>query len=333
MQQNKPKMKAMWETVNKGWYIALIALLAIALSACGKTEKAPDGSKVIAVYKGGVVSEQEFTKFVNVDKYFNELFHSYYEQIDPEAFREQLLRSYISFKILGGRADAETVSATEKDVSERMEEFRQELESDEEAKEYWEAKSAELGITLDDVKQYVLVQAGALNYVTSQVSDEKVKELYDQELKADPHAFTLATVRHVLVAFEPDEGEKRTNEKALAIAKEIKQILESGQDFAEVAQKYSDDGGSKNNGGKYESVPVSNWEEPFKEAAVTLPIGKISDPVETVYGYHIIKVEERKEQTFEELREELEQVLMDEIYMNFVNQELDGLIEKIDLPA
>lgn len=314
--------------MRKIWYIALIALLAIAISACSK--KSSDGSKVIAVYDGGEVSAQEFDRYFYVDKYFYEQFHNYYEQIDPETFKEQMLRSYISFKILGSRADAETASATKDEVEERMEQFQNEL-NDEYEKAIWDEKSKEWGITIDDVKNYVLVQASALNYVRSQATDDMLKELYDDALAADPHAFTVATVRHVLVAFSPTEGEERTNEEALARAQEIKKMLEEGQDFAKVAEEYSDDGGSKNNGGKYESTLVNNWVQPFKEAAVTLPIGTISDPVETTYGYHIITVEERKEQSLDEVKELLSGEIIDQIYSDFINNELSDLIKKIDL--
>ena len=90
----------------------------------------------------------------------------------------------------------------------------------------------------------------------------------------------------------------------MKIAKEVKTKLDAGEDFAKVAKEYSEDPGSADNGGLYENTPVSNWVEAFKEAAKTLPINKISDPVETEYGYHVMKVESRTEADYSKLTDE-----------------------------
>lgn len=74
-------------------------------------------------------------------------------------------------------------------------------------------------------------------------------------------------------------------------------------------QKYSEDPGSAEKGGLYENTPVSTWVEAFKEAAKTLPLNKISDPVETEYGYHIMKVEARTEADYAKLTAEQKETL------------------------
>ena len=165
------------------------------------------------------------------------------------------------------------------------------------------------------------------------MTEEKVRETYEAALAQDPHAFTTATVRHVLIAYEPEAGGTRTNEEALARAQEVKQRLEDGADFTEIAREYSDDPGSNTRGGRYVSYLVNDWVEPFKEAVLSLPYGTISDPVETEYGYHIIMVENRHEQAFEEISELLEGQAVNEMYEAFLNEELPSLIEQLELPV
>ncbi len=82
----------------------------------------------------------------------------------------------------------------------------------------------------------------------------------------------------------------------------------AGEDFAELAKTYTDDPGSKNTGGLYSDFGRGKMVPPFEEAAFSVPIGEISDIVETDYGYHILKIVERKKESrpLEEIRPELE---------------------------
>lgn len=316
--------------------IMLALMLVISLAGCGKDDArtvAGDETKIVAVYEGGQVNEQEFNRYYYVDKYFNEMLHNYYEQGDPEGFKKQMLETYISFKILSARADEELRTSTESDVEERVKQYEKELKNNADEKKIWDRKSAEWGIKLGDIKQYLKVQATAVNYVRSLVTEEKVQELYESTIKADPHAYTLATVRHVLVAFEPQVGEARTKEEALKRAQQVKAKLDGGADFAEIAKEYSDDPESSQQGGRYVSNPVSDWVEPFKETVLALEIGEISEPVETEYGYHVILVEERKEQTLEDVRDLLQGQAVNQIYSEFMEDELPVLIREMDLPG
>jgi hypothetical protein len=86
----------------------------------------------------------------------------------------------------------------------------------------------------------------------------------------------------------------RTEEEALALAQEVKAKIDAGEDFAALAQQYSDDQGSAFDGGDLgwfaqdQGLVVE-----FEQAAFALQPGEVSEPVKTQFGYHIIKVEER----------------------------------------
>jgi len=81
-----------------------------------------------------------------------------------------------------------------------------------------------------------------------------------------------------------------------------------GEDFAALARQYTEDPGSKESGGLYENFPRGQMVKPFEDAAFKLPIGSISDIVETQYGYHVLLIVNRARETrpFEQVKAELE---------------------------
>ena len=134
------------------------------------------------------------------------------------------------------------------------------------------------------------------------VSEDDLRKAYAQESAGDK----TASVRHILLLTQG----KSDQEKAAARTK-IEDILaeaKAGADFAGLAKQYSEDAGSKDNGGLYENFSRGQMVKPFEDAAFSVPIGELSGVVETDYGYHILKVVDRQKETrtFEEVRPELE---------------------------
>ena len=135
----------------------------------------------------------------------------------------------------------------------------------------------------------------------SGISDEELQKNYDEMIGKD----VTASVQHILLLTQG----KSDTEKA-AIFNKMKKILaraRAGEDFGKLAQEFSEDPGSKNKGGLYEKFDRQTMVKPFTDAAFSVPIGEISDIVETQYGYHILKIVDRQKETrsFEEVKPEL----------------------------
>jgi len=95
----------------------------------------------------------------------------------------------------------------------------------------------------------------------------------------------------------PDDfarAEPRSLEEAKKKAEELYQRLKQGEDFAQLARQYSEDSASADKGGDLGFFGRGQMVKPFEEKAFSLKMGEISEPVLTEYGYHIIKVEEKK---------------------------------------
>jgi parvulin-like peptidyl-prolyl isomerase len=103
------------------------------------------------------------------------------------------------------------------------------------------------------------------------------ERVYTVITKDVPHEQDQAWARHILVADE-------------ATAKNVINQLFNGGDWQTLAAKYSTDSGSKDNGGDVGWFGKGKMVAEFENAAFTLPVGTISAPVKTTYGYHIIQV-------------------------------------------
>jgi peptidyl-prolyl cis-trans isomerase C len=134
--------------------------------------------------------------------------------------------------------------------------------------------------------------------VKKAVTPEAARKLYDDTVKTmTPEAEVRA--RHILVEQE-DEAKK-----ALARVK-------GGESFEKVAEELSKDPGSKGEGGDLGFFAKDRMVAPFAEAAFKLEPGQVSEPVKTQFGWHVIKVEEKRTKPippFEEMKDQVDQYL------------------------
>lgn len=154
------------------------------------------------------------------------------------------------------------------------------------------------------------------------VDDAAARKYYD----AHPAEFEQVKARHILIrsgvpASTQPGAKPVTDEEAKAKVEAIrKRIVEGKEDFAKVAKAESDDKHSGEEGGELGTFGHGMMVPEFEQAAFALKPGEISQPVKTQFGYHLIQVEEKKEQPFDEVKDELKQKLGPEKVDQLVNQ-------------
>jgi peptidyl-prolyl cis-trans isomerase SurA len=103
----------------------------------------------------------------------------------------------------------------------------------------------------------------------------------------------IVRAKHILFQFPPNP-KKEDSIAVLQLALKVKSELENGGDFSALAANYSDDPSAKVNKGDLGYFTGLQMVQQFEEAAYTLPVGSISDPILTDFGYHIIQVSGRQ---------------------------------------
>lgn len=153
------------------------------------------------------------------------------------------------------------------------------------------ADLAYIELSMDDIRESVEVSEDDLR---SAWEEEREQYLADEERLA----------RHILIPVEEDENE----DAALEEAREVRSKLDEGAEFGELAEEYSADTMSAEEGGSLGWVLQGDMVGPVDEAIFSLDAGEVSDPVRSEFGYHVIRVDEVETPEplpFEEARDEL----------------------------
>ena len=166
-----------------------------------------------------------------------------------------------------------------------------------------------------------LMEAMMMQEAKKAVTAEAKRKTYDEFVKSAP-AEAEVRARHILV-----EDETK--------AKEIAKKAKAGEDFSKLAKENSkdsaDDGGDLGYFTKEQMVPE------FAEAAFKLEKGQVSDPVKTQFGWHVIKVEDKRQKpvpSYEQVEDQVEQYLVRKAQADMVTKlRTDAKVEKTAAPA
>lgn len=315
--------------------LVVTAVLALALLAgCGKIKKEDyslqfkdvDKGAVVATYEGGQVTQDEFDKFLTLQTMQSQ---EAAMLLQIPQYQEMILQQYITFKVITAEASEETLAKARDLTEEEMTNF---LKFKKENKEF-KKMMKESKITDHDMATLMMLTTVMSTHLASKVTDEDVEKAYND---LAPN-FTTATVRHILVKTseqDPETGapkEVRKPEEALEIIKEVKEKLEKNEDWDALAKEYSEDPGSKDNGGKIEKAEAKNWDAAFKQAAYDQAIGVIGEPVLSQHGYHIIKVEEREVKALDQLTEEERSAVDNTASYSYLEKFLAEEVEKLNI--
>ena len=216
----------------------------------------------------------------------------------PSAENEQALMQMATQQVVEQKLLAQEARRTNVQVNEdRLAEMIQTVEQQAGGREQLEGRLATFGMTYDQLVGALHDVELARSLISSQISptisvtDEDVQAFYSE----NPEMFDAeATVRARHIIFNcPLEADAKTNSEARAKAEEARQRAIAGEDFAELARELSE-GPTAERGGDLGFFTHGQTAPTFANAAFALQPGGISPVVRTEYGYHVIKVEEKR---------------------------------------
>ncbi|WP_315970101.1 foldase protein PrsA [Bacillus tuaregi] len=220
-----------------------------------------------------------------------------------DALVKQYGTSTISYlidnKIVEQEAEKENITISEEEIEKEMQTYI-DANGGEEA---FNNAIEQSGVTKKDIEKEIINYLSIVKLLESniEITDEEI-ETYFEENKESYNEPEQVEASHILVVDE-------------TTANEVKEKLTAGEDFAELAKEYSTDASNAENGGELGFFSRGEMAEAFEETAFSMNKGDISDPVQTDFGFHILKVtdkKEAKEAMLADYKKEIKQTIFDQ---------------------
>jgi foldase protein PrsA len=245
-----------------------------------------------------------------------------------QAVEENVLEKMINDEVIKRYMEKEKIQITDEEVQKEYEQYKESIGKDQDFNDFLKANNMDEEFVKEEVIRSGLYAKKFQEKVIgdTKLDDEKLKKHYDEN--SSVYNIEQVRARHILIKQDEKDAEKK--------AKEILEKLKAGEDFAALAKEFSKDPGSAAKGGDLGFFPKGVMVPEFEQAAFTLKPGEISELVKTQFGYHIIKVEEKKNEVikFEDVKEEIKSKLTDESIVNKLESlKKEYKVEKYEIKA
>jgi peptidyl-prolyl cis-trans isomerase SurA len=287
--------------------IATLLLLALGLGARTASAQEPAPNVQIVDRVVAVVGDSAILKTDLDEEVYRTLAASGQQLPEDAATRERLYRNALDSRVnellllLAAQRDSVTVadSDVQRQVDQQLSQQRRAFGSDVALEQALRAQGLTLAGYRAEMTRQVRIQGLIESYLAKvrrsrrppPLTDKQVKEFFDAQ--KDQLGERPATLDLELVVLAPRASDS-ARAAARAEAEQLLQRIRSGEDFATLARRFSQDPGSKDQGGDLGWFRDGQMVPEFSRAAFALPPGAVSGVVETAYGFHIIKVEKMK---------------------------------------
>lgn len=286
---------------------ALVVLtLVMASSLTWAAEKKAPGDKV-AVVNGVTISKETYDRELNFFVRWAAPGGKKIPDVQMAQMKNDVLESLIDRELLYQESQKKGIQVKSEAVSDQLQKIQQRYPS----KEEFNKLLSNMGLTESDVQMQIArgmaIQELIDKEVTEKikVSDEETRSFYDKnpQLFQQPEQVKAS---HILIKVEADAPDDQKAEARKKI-EAVQQKVQKGEDFAALAKTYSE-GPSGPRGGDLGYFKRGQMVKPFEEAAFSLKTNETSEIVETRFGYHLIKVNDKKpakKMTYAEVKDRL----------------------------
>lgn len=308
--------------MKKKFKIVLLALTILTMIFAVSCKKADESA--VATVNGKAISEKEFTENYKVYElmYKQQLGEEALKKTDKDGvsfkdkLKENILEKLIVDELINQEIDNKKIAITDEELNNLYEQTIKNMGGQEQYEEFLKQQNITDDFIKDsnkkDYKQQKLEEAF---YKDNKVTEEETKDFYD----ANKERLIKYSLSQIMADNEED-------------AKKLYDKLEAGEDFAELAKNESSDTYSAANGGNMGEVQASTMPKEFLNAVSTTEIGSYSKVFKSDMGYHIVKVDDKKDQ-LEDLRTEIEQTLKSQKFIEYMKDlRANADVKKMDLP-
>jgi peptidyl-prolyl cis-trans isomerase SurA len=276
--------------------ILLIGLLLL-FSSLSTAQQILD--RIVAVVGDEIISDSELE--LQLTLYVNQMGIEVTSEAQKNQLKAEMLEQMVNDRVLLLAAQKDTtIEVSSKEVEESVKEQLDRVKSEFTDEEFKAQLKAE-GLTESELKKRYRKQTkekmmtdrligSKLSRVS--VSTREVKDFYETYKDSIPDQPEAVKLSHILLEIGPSS---ETLDSLKSRAERIRELAQSGEDFARLASAYSDDP-SGERGGDLGFFKKGDMIPKFEEVAFALDPGELSQVVETQFGYHIIKVEEKRDE-------------------------------------
>ncbi len=278
--------------------------LAVTLAACPKKTEdgkaagdktvatSASGSGPVARINGEEIERDDFDKQMERTR---ARFQRAGRQIAPALetrLKENLIRKLVEEQLIAQKAKAEGVTVTGDELTAKVTEHKTRFGSDKAFLSFLErTNQTEADVKSDLEKNLLRDKLFAKLLASSEPGDVEAKKYYDENLDKYKQKEQIKA-SHILIKVDKTTTEPEKKAKLAEAKKVMAEAKKSGANFEEIAKKYSD-GPTKDRGGDLGMFSRGRMVKPFEDAAFAAKPGDIVGPVETQFGFHVIKVYEK----------------------------------------
>ncbi|NEZ47680.1 peptidylprolyl isomerase [Clostridium niameyense] len=307
----------------------LIGTFALSFAGCSLVEKTPEAKQKSPVVKvnGEKIKRSELEENPRYKQLVQQIKMQYGEDFDKNEqgkgiLKEQknkILDEMVMEKIILQKAKELKIEPKEdelnKEADKKINEIKSIYKNDDKK---FEETLKSTGFTKESLKENFkkqIIMDKVINEVTKdvKVTEKEAKDYYNQNQYMFTEKPNKIRASHILVKTQDE-------------AKKVKQRIDGGEDFAKVAKEVSQDPGSKDKGGDLGLMNYSDLDPTFLRAAIALKEGSVSNPVQTQFGFHIIKAVKKEEypvKPFDKVKGEIEKQLKQQKQRDTFTKEME----------
>jgi len=305
----------------------LMTALILAVGASLVLAEAKTAEDRVAVVNGTVITKQDFGVEMNRAQQQFARSRQPVSDVQLEAIKNEVLENLINRELLYQESHKKGIKVDEATINKELAALRGRFPSETEYK----TALSKMNLSESAVRSEIEKGMATQQFVDKQfgekitVSDAETKSYYDNNADSFKQPKQVCA-SHILIKVDPEAEESKKAEARKKI-EEIQKKLKKGEDFGTLAKEFSKCPSSEK-GGDLGCFGRGQMVGPFEEAAFALKPGEVSDIVDTKFGYHLIKVTEKKPAStmdYAKVKDRLQQYLKQEK----IQEELSLYVEKL----